>query len=107
MTPTGTCCSDTSASPSTGRSANPDTGLVALWTQHDTVIHNLAVPDDLATGTEAVSGVLTRVWLPDGGTILTDAGRLVQDDATGELVKLSAHHPFVLGDLAPLCAALD
>lgn len=90
-----------------GTFRNPDTGLVALWTQHDTVIHNLAVPDDLATGTEAVSGVLTRVWLPDGGTILTDAGRLVQDDATGELVKLSAHHPFVLGDLAPLCAALD
>ena len=90
-----------------GTFRNPDTGLVALWTQHDTVIHNLAVPGDLATGTEAVSGVLTRVWLPDGGTILTDAGRLVQNDATGELVKLSAHHPFVLGDLAPLCAALD
>ena len=90
-----------------GTFTNPDTGKVALWTQHDTVITNLTVPGDTSTGTEAVSGVLGRVWLPDGGTILVDAGRLVQDNATGELIKLSAHHPFVLGDLAPLCAALD
>ena len=93
-----------------GTFRNPDTGQVALWTQHDTVISNLAVPGDLATGTESSSGLLTRVWLPGGGTILTDAGRLLFDAATGELVKLSAHHPLVLGDpsaLATLCAALD
>lgn len=93
-----------------GTFRNPDTGQVALWTQHDTVISNLAVPGDQATGTESVSGLLTRVWLPGGGTILTDAGRLLFDAATGELVKMSAHHPLVLGDpsaLASLCAALD
>jgi hypothetical protein len=51
---------------------------------------------------------------PDGGTILTDAGRLIFDLATGEAINVSAHHPFDtffrLGDpsgLAPLCAALD
>ena len=93
-----------------GTFRNPDTGRVALWTQHDTVISNLAVPGDQATGTESSSGLLTRVWLPGGGTILTDAGRLLFDAATGELVKVSGHHPLVLGDpsaLAALCAALD
>jgi len=97
-----------------GMFRNPDTGQVALWRQHDTVISNLAVPGDLSTGTESVSGLDTRVWLPDGGTILTDAGRLVFDAVSGEAVNVSAHHPFDtyyrLGDpsaLAPLCAALD
>jgi hypothetical protein len=93
-----------------GTFRNPDTGRVALWTQHDTVIHNLAVPGDVATGIEQDSGLLSRVWLPDGGTILTDAGLLVVDVATDELVKVSGHHPIVLGDpsaLASLCAALD
>ncbi len=93
-----------------GTFCNPDTGRVALWTQHDTVIHNLAVPGDVATGTEKDSGLITRVWLPDGGTIVIDVGLLVVDVATDELVKVSAHHPIVLGDPsapASLCAALD
>ena len=97
-----------------GTFRNPETGRVALWTQHDTVINNLAVPGDIATGTEKVSGLGTRVWLPDGGTILTDAGRSIVDVAADEVVKISAHHPFDayfrLGDpsaLAPLRAALD
>jgi hypothetical protein len=93
-----------------GKFRNPDTGLVVLWTQDDTDIQNLAVLGDLATGTEQVGGPITRVWLPDGGTILTDAGHLVIDVATDEIVKASAHHPLVFGDpaaLATLCAALD
>ncbi len=97
-----------------GTFRNPETGRVALWTQHDTVINNLAVPGDLATGTEQVSGLGTRVWRPGGGTILTDAGRVIVDVAADQVVKISAHHPFDayfrLGDrsaLAPLCAALD
>jgi hypothetical protein len=31
-----------------GTFRNPDTGLFAFWTQHDTVIHNLAVPGNTA-----------------------------------------------------------
>jgi hypothetical protein len=95
-----------------GTFRNPETGRVALWTQHDTVIDNLAVPGDLASGTESVSGLMTRVWLPDGGTILGDTGRVVLDLATGEVLHASAKHPFgayFSGDpsaLAPLCAAL-
>jgi hypothetical protein len=62
----------------------------------------------VTTGTESSTGLLTRVWLPGEGTILTDTGRLLFD-ATGELIQVSAHHPIVLGDpsaLASLCAAL-
>ena len=93
-----------------GRFLNPDTGLVALWTQHDTDIQNLAVPGDPSTGTETQSGLLTRIWLPDGGTIVSDTGHILIDVATDELIKASAHHPIVFGDpsvLATLCAALD
>jgi hypothetical protein len=96
-----------------GTFTNPDTDLVALWTQHDTVIHNLSVPGDIESGTAHVSGLGTGTWLPGGGTILTDAGTTLVDVTADEVVRLSAHHPFDdffrLGDtsaLAPLCAAL-
>ena len=93
-----------------GTFRNPDTGGVAFWTQDDTTVHNLAVPGDAATGTEHISGLTFRVWLPGGGTIVTDAGSFVVDDATDEVVKASAKHPVIFGDpavLATLCAALD
>jgi hypothetical protein len=90
-----------------GTFRNPDTELVALWTQHDTVI------SDPAAGTDKLSGLESRVWLPDGGTILTDTGILIFAAPNDEVVKASAHHPFLeyfTGDpsaLASLCAALD
>jgi hypothetical protein len=89
-----------------GTFRNPATGRVALWTQHDTVISNLAIPGDSATGTESISGLDSRVWLPDGGTILTDAGRSVVDVATGEQIKASANLGGDPSELAALCAAL-
>jgi hypothetical protein len=97
-----------------GTFVNPATGKVALWTQHDTYIHNLAVPGDDATGTTQVSGLSTRVWTPNGGTILTDAGTFRFDVASDEVLNASAHHPFDdyfrLGDadaLERLCTALS
>jgi hypothetical protein len=97
-----------------GTFTNPDTGLVALWTQHDTVIHDLAVPGDDTSGTEHVSGLSTRAWLPGGGTIITDAGTAIFPEGTDGVLKESGHHPFLdyfaFGDtaaLAPLCAALE
>jgi hypothetical protein len=97
----------------TGTFTNPDTGLVALWNQHDTVIHNLAVPGDDTSGTEHVSGMFTRAWMPGGGTIITDAGTMITD-TDGNPLSLSGHHPFldffVFGDptaLDSLCAALS
>ena len=72
---------------SDGTFRNPDTGRVVLWTEGDTDIQNLAVPGDMATGTEHISGLIFRVWLPDGGTIVSDAGSFVADNATGEIVS--------------------
>jgi hypothetical protein len=96
-----------------GTYTNPDTGKVALWAARDTHLHNLAVPGDLSSGTEQISGLTTRIWLPGGGTVLTDAGFTLLDAATGNPIIESAHHPFdayfLFGDtaaLAPLCAAL-
>src|SRR4051794_25470927 len=96
-----------------GTFTNPDTGLLALWTQHDTVIHILSIPGDDSSGTEHISGLDTRAWLPGGGTIITDAGTMITNTA-GDVASASGHHPFldffVSGDtsaLDPLCAALD
>lgn len=96
-----------------GTFTNPDTGRVALWTQHDTVLHDLGVPGDLAMGVTKISGS-TRISSSSGGTILTEAGVTLLDSATEELIRESAHHPFddyfVRGDttaLAALCEALS
>lgn len=96
-----------------GTFTNPETGLAASWTQHDTVIHNLSVPGDDTSGTEHVSGLFTRAWLPGGGTIINDAGTMITD-TDGNPLSLSGQHPFldffVFGDttaLDSLCAALD
>jgi hypothetical protein len=96
-----------------GTFTNPATGRVVLWTQHDTVLHDLTIPGDDLSGTIKYSGLETRAWQPGGGTVLTDAGRLLVDAATEEVIDLSAHHPFDayfrLGDptaLAGLCEAL-
>jgi hypothetical protein len=97
-----------------GTFANPDTGESVPWTQNDTVVHDLAVPGDLGTGTVKSSGLGTRIWLPGGGTILVDSGVTRQAAGTGDILHTSANHPFedyfVRGDataLVALCAALS
>lgn len=98
----------------TGTLTNPDTGLVLPWVQHDTILHNLSVPGDLDSGTIRTTGLLTRAWLPGGGSILVDAGTILEDVATGDLLHEGGHHPFreyfVNGNAAalqPICDALD
>jgi hypothetical protein len=97
----------------TGTFTNPVTHNVAIWNQHDTVIHNLAVPGDVTTGTTKVSGQLSRVWLPGGGTILSAAGVVLIEESSGEVIRSGGKHPFddyFTGTnpdaLAPLCDAL-
>ena len=97
-----------------GTYVNPDTGKSARWDQHDTVIHDLAVPGDAGTGVSQISGRMSRVYLPGGGTILTDTGTFTVDESTGEQLSASGNHPFddyfARGDasaLAALCDALD
>jgi len=97
-----------------GTFTNPEAGLTATWTQHDTVVHDLGSPGVDGTGTERTSGLLTRVTGPDGQTVLVEVGHLAFDMDAGELTHVSGQHPFIeyfdLGDseaLAPLCQALD
>ena len=96
-----------------GTFTNPDTGRSVPWEQHDTIIHNLSVPGDLDSGTIRTTGLITRVSLPGGGSILLDAGTILEDFATGDLLHEGGPHPFrdyfVNGNasaLQPLCAAL-
>ena len=96
-----------------GSFTNPETGLVATWIQHDTVIHDLGTPGDLGSGTTMGSGT-DRVTGPDGQTILIDGGSALVEEATGDVIHAGGPHPFfdyfALGDAAalqPLCDALD
>ena len=96
-----------------GSFTNPETGLVATWIQHDTVIHDLGTPGDLGSGTTMGSGT-DRVTGPDGQTILIDGGSALVEEATGDVIHAGGPHPFfdyfALGDasaLQPLCDALD
>lgn len=94
-----------------GTFSNPLTGATVSFTQRDTIIHNLAVPGDVNTGTETITGS-QQLHLLDGGIVLVDAGRTVIA-ADGTLLTESGLHPFSayydFGDafaLQPLCAAL-
>lgn len=97
-----------------GTFTNPDTGSVATWTQHDTIIHDLGVPGDLATGTTRIAGLLTRAWGPSGGTVITDVGTFFVDESAGELIRSGGQHPFDAyfsgsdpDALEPLCDAVN
>jgi len=97
-----------------GTFINPDTGRTAAWIQHDTVIHNLAVPGDPGTGTIRLTGLLTRAWLPGGGTVMMNAGWLAQDAATGDVVAERGPQPlndYFTGSnpaaISGLCAAVS
>jgi hypothetical protein len=75
-----------------GTFTNPLTGATVSSTQRDTVIHNLAVPGDVNTGTETITGS-QQLHLLNGGIVLVDAGRTVLA-ADGTLLSESGLHPF-------------
>jgi hypothetical protein len=96
-----------------GTYTNPLTGASVSFRQHDTIMHDLAVAGDIATGTEAFT-VEIRVTTSHGGTVLIDAGRTVIAESDGTVLFEAGQHPFdayfVFGDasaLQPLCDALD
>ena len=98
-----------------GTFTNPDTGKAVPWEQHDTIIHNLVGARRLGQRHDPDhGGLITRAWLPGGGSILLDAGTILEDFGTGDLIHEGGPHPFrdyfVNGDasaLQPLCDALD
>jgi hypothetical protein len=96
-----------------GRFTNPLTGASLDFVQSDTILHDLAVPGDVTTGTEAITGS-TRFSLPGGGVVLVDAGRTVLDASDGTILFEAGQHHFddyfVFGDtsaLQPICDALS
>jgi len=74
-----------------------------------TRVHDLAVPGDIASGTESFTGSV-RTYLPEGGTVLLEAGRLIQTE-DGTLLSEKGPHPlldyFVFGDTAALQTLCD
>jgi hypothetical protein len=61
---------------------------------------------DLTSGTQTLVGLIFRVFLPGGGTVIADVGRLVFD-AEGNVTFEAGPHPALHGDFAALCAALS
>lgn len=95
-----------------GTLTNSFTNTSVSYDQGDTIIHNLAIPGDVDTGTETITGSL-RVHQLNGGIVLVDVGRTVLA-ADGTLITETGQHPldayFVFGDtsaLQPLCDALE
>ena len=89
---------------------NPITHTALAYSGSDTHLDDLAVPGDVNTVTQAITGSV-RIFLGQGnGTLALDTGRIV--DSQGILAE-SGQHPFVdyfvFGDTAalqPLCDAL-
>ena len=97
----------------TGSFTNPVSGASARFVAHDSLVHELAVPGDLASGTTRVSGQQIRIF-SDHGTVLMDAGRVVVDESNGEIISYAGPKHFddyfVRGDpaaLDALCAAVS
>ena len=96
-----------------GTLTHPDTGATLDFVQSNTIIHDLDVPGDVATGTSKITGSNFRVFVPGGRTVLVDAGWFAVDEATGELVGWAGPKHlddyFARGDehaLDALCAAI-
>jgi hypothetical protein len=96
-----------------GTFTNPLTGASLDFVQADTIVHDLAVPGDLSTGTETSAGS-TRLSMPHGGVVLIDAGRSVIAVSDGTILFEAGQHPFdayfVFGQtsaLQPVCDALS
>ena len=94
----------------TGDLSNPGTGVSVDWVAHNTIIHDLAVPGEVASGTTRITGQQIRIFA-DGGSVLIDAGRVVVDEATGEILSSSGPKHFddyfVFGDEHALDALCD
>jgi hypothetical protein len=97
-----------------GDFSNPATGKRVLWSQHDTLLHNLSVPGDVDSGTFKFSGQFSRITDLAGRTVLVDAGTFTQDPISGEILRSGGQHPFndyfINGDpdaLHALCDALS
>jgi hypothetical protein len=96
----------------TGTLSNPLTHTAVSFSGRGTTLHDLSIPGDITSGTQTFTGTF-RVYRPQGGTVIFEAGRTV-DAGTGDFIRESGPHPFqdyfVFGDTAavqPVCDALQ
>jgi hypothetical protein len=95
----------------TGTFSNPIAHVSVSFSLRGTTLHDLSVPGDINSGTLVMTGS-NRVFLPRGGVVVFEAGRIISS-GDGTFLSESGPHPFVdyfeLGDTAglqPLCDAL-
>jgi len=60
---------------------------------------------DFTTGINGDLGVTTHVIIPNGGTVLIDAGKVLSDEQ-GNLLFVAGNHQAISGDVSAYCAAL-
>jgi hypothetical protein len=96
-----------------GTLTNPLNHQALSYSGRSTHLHDLTIPGDITSGTENITGSV-QTYLPQGGTVLIDAGRTIEAADGSALLKESGQHPFldyiVFGDTAavqPLCDALQ
>jgi hypothetical protein len=94
----------------TGSITNPVSGNSAEWVAHNSLVHDLAMPGVIASGTTRVSGQQIRIYTSQG-TVLMDAGRIVIDESNGEIIAYAGPKHFddyfVRGDAHALDALCD
>src|SRR5262245_3595836 len=61
---------------------------------------------DLDAETTKVVGTVYNIQVPGRGNVLLDAGNVVFDDSTGDVVHLAGPHQQLTGDVGALCAYL-
>jgi hypothetical protein len=57
-----------------------------------------------ANGTETLLGLRSAYHVPGAGLVLLNAGRIVFDSATGDVLSQSGQHQVLNGDTAAFCA---
>ena len=68
-------------------------------------VHNEQWVDVPETGL-TINGLFNLFTVPGGGVVFLDTGRIIVDEATGEIFFEAGPHQDWDGDVASLCAAL-
>lgn len=85
----------------TGTYSNVSNGKTALFSFHYTFAFHEA------DGTDTFNGLPIKVRLPGKGIVVLDAGKLVIDAETGEVIFEGGPHPFFYEGFALVCEALS
>ena len=73
---------------------------------HFDITRTFLTPGDISTEQVTVTGLFSKVVLPEGGIILLDAGKIV-NDPNGDIIFEASQHQFTHSQLTEVCAALS